>query len=93
MEPPLAFTQAGAFAEELRHGLLHLATLGDRMAVRAVVAGHIVVIPQGKASSDRNRFLADVGVGSPYDLTPFDQPDDLLLKAADEQHAPQHLQQ
>jgi hypothetical protein len=88
-----AFTQASAFAKELRHGPLHLPTLGNRMAVRAVVASHIVVVPQSQAGSHSDGFLADVGVGRPDNLAAFDQPYNLLLKAADEQHAPQHFHQ
>ena len=56
--------------------------------MRAVVASHIVVVPQGQAGPHGDGFLADVGVGRADNLAAFDQPDHLFLKAADEQHAP-----
>jgi hypothetical protein len=62
------------------------------MAVRAVVASHIVVLAQGETGPHGDRFLPNVGVGCSDNLAPFDQADYLFLKAADAHHAPQHLQ-
>jgi hypothetical protein len=57
-----------------------------------VIAGHIVVLAQGETGPHGDSFLPDVGVGRSNNLSPFDQSDNLFLKAADAQHALQHLQ-
>jgi hypothetical protein len=52
--------------------MTHLPPLGDRMAVRAVVASHIVILSQSETGPHGDGFLTDVGMGSSDNLSPFD---------------------
>ena len=53
-------------------GAPDVATLGYGMAVRAVVAGDVVVVAQRGARADRHGFLSNVAVGHAHQLAPLD---------------------
>ena len=59
----LAFAVAGVAAEELRHHQLHVAALGDDVAVATVGTRDVVIIPQALAHRRSDRFLTQIQVG------------------------------
>ena len=53
---------ARGFAEQLRHHLVRLGALGDAVAMAAVRAQNIIVIPQITANTDSDRLLPAIHV-------------------------------
>ena len=84
----LSLAISGAFAQKLRHCLLHVAPLGDGVAVGAMVAGYPVVVPQGQAGSHGHGLLTDVGMGGAHNLPPLHHLNYPFFEVADAQHSP-----
>ena len=71
---------------QLRHDLVHVRALGDRVPVRAVRRGdHVLALERG-ADAGRDRFLPDRDVQEARELARAEALLDLLLEAPDEQH-------
>src|SRR5688572_2743227 len=60
--PALALAVAGFLAEQLGEHQVRRRALGQAVAVTAVRARDVVVVPQRLADADGNRFLADIEV-------------------------------
>ena len=54
---------AGLLAQQFGEHTVQRGALGQAMAVAAVRAGDVIVLPQSLADSDGNRLLANVKVG------------------------------
>ena len=87
----LALADAGLLAQQLGHCGPDVAALGDGVSVRAVVAGHPVVVAQGHAGTHGHRLLPDVGVGRANDLAALHQADYRFLEVPDAKHSPHHF--
>ena len=82
----LALAVAGVSAEELRHHEVEVAALGDDVAVAAVGAGDVVIIPQALAHRRGDRLLAQIQMGEAVDLALCEQPRGCRLESADAAH-------
>ena len=80
---PAARTPRDA-TEEFGHHLLGRDPLGERVTVAAVSTEDDVFISQMRTHTDRDRFLADVGVTRPVDQTALVTPRQRLFRVADE---------
>ena len=81
-----ALAQAVAPAVDLQHHPLHVAALGDAVAVAAVGRDDIVVVGQVFAHADRDGFLAAIEVGEAGDFALGDLGVKPLLELADRLH-------
>ena len=82
-----AAADAGGAAEHLGHQPLGVGAGRERVAVAAVGAGDPVARLERGADADRDRLLAGVEVGRAVHLAAQEQPVDLALEQADQQHA------
>ena len=89
----VAVAHALDLAVELRHHLVRMRSLGERVPVRAVRGGDDVVLLERLADADRDRLLADRDMKESGQLTGAEALLHLLLETADEQHLPQELLQ
>ena len=87
----LALADASLLAQQLRHSGLDVPALGDGVAMGAVITGHPVVVAQGHAGTDGDRFLADIGMGRADDFAAFHQIDHCFFEVSNPKHAPHHL--
>jgi hypothetical protein len=60
---PLAV--AGGLPEEFRHHPLTVGSLGEHVAMTAMRAGEVIVVPQLGDHAGRNGFLADIKMNEP----------------------------
>ena len=78
---------------ELRHQLVRVGSLGERVPVRTVRGGDDVALLQRAADSHGHCLLADRHVEEPRQLARTEALLDLLLEAPDEQHLAEELAQ
>src|SRR5207302_1945865 len=78
---------AGLAAVQFGNQLPRRHPLGQGMAVAAVCAEDDVVLFKVRAYAGRNGFLTDIGVASAVDQAPLMRFGQLLLAAANDQHA------
>ena len=83
---PLALTQTGAAAEELRHDGFGIASARQAMAVIAVRGKDIVIGPERIHSTDGHGFFADIQMAEAADLPEGIHLRAPLFEAADQQH-------
>jgi hypothetical protein len=83
-----AFTPANAcaLAEDLRHHRVQVHSLGDRMAVAAVGARHVIAVAEGGADAGGDRFLARVKMEESRHAARLGELVQSLLEAADRAH-------
>jgi hypothetical protein len=86
---PLAI--AGLFAEQLGHGEVGSAALGDEVAVSAVGAGDVIILPQRGAGPGRDGLLANVEMHKTGYVPGRKLPGNPLLESADENHGAVHF--
>jgi hypothetical protein len=89
----LAPADAIGLADEFRHQRTQGRALADRMAVAAVIAGHVVAIGQRHAGADDLGFLANRGVNRAGNFAALHHLGGALVEPADAQHAPLHFKQ
>ena len=73
---------AGVAPEQLCHHAREVGSLGDAVAVPAVMTDHKVVVLECRAGADSNRLLADVGMRRAFDRTVQKQLCNTLIEAA-----------
>ena len=81
-----ALAIAGLAAHQLRHHAVDARTLGDAVAVAAVVGGDDVVVAQRRADAGGDRLLALVAVGRALDDAFLEEVGGLVLEGADAAH-------
>ncbi|MEH3076389.1 MAG: hypothetical protein PGN11_06865, partial [Quadrisphaera sp.] len=84
--PALPAADAGALAHQLGHERAQGRALADRVAVAAVVAGHVVVVAERHRGADHLGLLADARVHRAGDLPALHHLGRALVEAADAQH-------
>ena len=89
----IALAVATLLAEQLGERLVHVASLGDRVAVRAVVAGDVIGISQRCAGAHCDRFLANIGVGRSLKLSGRMDLNNRLFEKTDSPHSVEHHHQ
>ena len=89
----VAVRAAFALAVQLRHHLVRVRALRERVPVRAVRGGDHVAVLERAADADGARLLADRHVQEAGELARAEALLDLLLEAADEEHLAQELAQ
>ena len=81
-----ALAIAGLAAHQLRHHAVDARTLGDAVAVAAVIGGDDVVVAQRRADAGGDRLLALVAVGRALDDAFLEEVGGLVLEGADAAH-------
>ena len=81
-----ALAIAGLAAHQLRHHAVDARTLGDAVAVAAVVGGDDVVVAQRRADAGGDRLLALVAMGRALDDAFLEEVGGLVLEGADAAH-------
>ena len=76
---------------ELRHDLVRMRALGERVPVRAVGRGDHVALLQRPADADRDGLLADGDVQEARQLAGAEALLDLLLETPDQEHLPEEV--
>jgi len=84
---------SGDLAEQLGHQLGQLRALADRVAMRAVAAGHVIVGRDGHAGARAAAFLAHRGVDAADELAAVDELLHGGVEHPDRHHAAVHLEQ
>ena len=77
---------AGGAAHQLGHHAIGARTLGDAVAVAAMVARDVVVLAQMRAGAHGDRLFARIAVRRALDRARLEQLCDPLLEAADPHH-------
>ena len=89
----LAMAVTVAASEQFGHHELDVRAFGDGVAVAPVGAGDAIFPAQGRTNPHRHRFLPDVGVDRPRDVSGVKLIGGPPVKGADGHHRPVHVQQ
>ena len=85
----LAFRAARGLAVKLRHALIHTHAGSERMSMIAISGDDMIVVPQKRNRSHRDRFLADIKMEKSAHLALVVELQGGLLETPDADHLAQ----